>query len=638
MPIKFLNDVAVDSSVLYVDTTNDRVGIGTTSLSETFTLQTQATGLGNEGIFIKNPFAGSTPIVNSKSPFLSLGSDTGSVGTSTIYMGRNATATNQESKIEWSNANSGLSIYVAGQGSYREHVRFGDLASSTARTFFNGEVGIGITNPSQKLHVSGNARVTGAYYDSNNSPGTSGQVLSSTATGTDWVDAGSGGVTSTSSSTNDNLLGIRVTPTTGAVTIGLDIDSLVASTLPNADEIYIPYYDEANDINRRVAYADLPTDSRYVAVTGDTMTGDLTMNNSQIQITDSGAQARMSINNTGTGDSQINFQLSGSSKFTIGVDNSDSDKFKISGSSALGSNDRIVVNSSGDVGIGTTDPKAKLDVDGNFRINTNNLTLSNTPSWGVPTQNIIGAEDNTNGATLTLMNTSATIPAGGASGTLQFVALDDGRNSGGSGYATASISAISQIAPGTGQSGQGTLIFKTGGYYGNITEKMRINHFGNVGIGTTTSPQTKLHVANGTLRTWTPSGGTTAIFESTQNSRSFITITGGNESELWFGDGTTQAKGRVRYENNNDMMEFWTGQSAKMYINSSGSVGIGAPTPQSTLQVNGGVQLANDTASPSASKVGTLRYRTSGNNSYVDMCMQTGASTYAWVNIVANTW
>lgn len=54
-----------------------------------------------------------------------------------------------------------------------------------------GNVGIGTTSPTQKLHVSGNARVTGAYYDSNNSPGTANQVLVSTATGTDWVD-GSG--------------------------------------------------------------------------------------------------------------------------------------------------------------------------------------------------------------------------------------------------------------------------------------------------------------------------------------------------------------------------------------------------------------------------------------------------------------
>lgn len=53
--------------------------------------------------------------------------------------------------------------------------------------------GIGTDNPAQALHVVGNAKVTGAYYDSNNSPGTAGQVLSSTATGTDWVAAGGGG-------------------------------------------------------------------------------------------------------------------------------------------------------------------------------------------------------------------------------------------------------------------------------------------------------------------------------------------------------------------------------------------------------------------------------------------------------------
>jgi hypothetical protein len=73
-------------------------------------------------------------------------------------------------------------------------------------------------------------------------------------------------------------------------------------------------------------------------------------------------------------------------------------------------------------------------------------------------------------------------------------------------------------------------------------------------------------------------------------------------------------------------------------LDTAGNMGIGTTSPSSKLQVNGGVQLANDTAAASASKVGTFRYRTSGNNSYVDMCMQTGASTYAWVNIVQNNW
>ena len=51
----------------------------------------------------------------------------------------------------------------------------------------NTNLGVGTLSPSQRLHVSGNIRVTGAYYDSSNSAGSSGQVLSSTGSGTDWV-------------------------------------------------------------------------------------------------------------------------------------------------------------------------------------------------------------------------------------------------------------------------------------------------------------------------------------------------------------------------------------------------------------------------------------------------------------------
>jgi hypothetical protein len=52
-----------------------------------------------------------------------------------------------------------------------------------------GKIGVLTVSPTQELHVDGNIRVEDAYYDSNNEPGTSGQILSSTVTGTDWVDA-----------------------------------------------------------------------------------------------------------------------------------------------------------------------------------------------------------------------------------------------------------------------------------------------------------------------------------------------------------------------------------------------------------------------------------------------------------------
>jgi hypothetical protein len=76
----------------------------------------------------------------------------------------------------------------------------------------------------------------------------------------------------------------------------------------------------------------------------------------------------------------------------------------------------------------------------------------------------------------------------------------------------------------------------------------------------------------------------------------------------------------------------------RMRITDTGNVGIGTTAPAAKLDVNGGVRVADDAATASATNVGTLRYRTSGNNSYVDMCMQTGAATYAWVNIVQNNW
>jgi len=57
--------------------------------------------------------------------------------------------------------------------------------------YLAGKLGLNNTDPTYRLDVTGSARVTGAFYDSNDSPGTLNQVLRSTETGTDWVD-GSG--------------------------------------------------------------------------------------------------------------------------------------------------------------------------------------------------------------------------------------------------------------------------------------------------------------------------------------------------------------------------------------------------------------------------------------------------------------
>ncbi|MDP2587107.1 MAG: hypothetical protein Q8P32_05095, partial [Candidatus Komeilibacteria bacterium] len=78
----------------------------------------------------------------------------------------------------------------------------------------------------------------------------------------------------------------------------------------------------------------------------------------------SAANTQITVSNTNGGDydSQIGFELAdGTNTFTIGVDDSDSDKFKIS-TTGLGTNDRLVIDSSGYVGISTSTPYSVLSV------------------------------------------------------------------------------------------------------------------------------------------------------------------------------------------------------------------------------------------------------------------------------------
>jgi hypothetical protein len=148
--------------------------------------------------------------------------------------------------------------------------------------------------------------------------------------------------------------------------------------------------------------------------------------------------------------------------------------------------------------------------------------------------------------------------------------------------------------------------------------RMVIDKDGNVGIGTN-SPGAALQVYNGTklfsngVLTW----GSSADYGT-----------------LTWDTGKAIVKGQVGKE----LHLGANNQNSQLVITSGGNVGIGDTTPSSKLQVAGGIQMADDTDTASAAKVGTLKYRVSGNNSYVDMCMQTGAATYEWVNIVQNNW
>ena len=142
------------------------------------------------------------------------------------------------------------------------------------------------------------------------------------------------------------------------------------------------------------------------------------------------------------GDPQIQFQIDGTEAYVIGIDNNDSDKFKISDSSSLGTNDRLVIDSTGNVGIGTSAPTAPLDVDADS--NAQNISLR--ARTGTDFSNIAFKND---AGSSTLVNIGAV--------------------------------------------GDELRIF-TGSDLNN--ERLRIDGNGNVGIGTTT-PQARLSVSRG---------------------------------------------------------------------------------------------------------------------------------------------
>ena len=157
-------------------------------------------------------------------------------------------ATRTEAGSSWTSASTKLvNVTDVTEQGYIEYnpngstygMAFGQGATEWARFLSTGNLGIGITNPTQSLHVQGNARITGAVYDSTNSPGTSGQVLQSTVSGTQWATAaaGGGGGSGKFDTTIDNVLYVQPTGTLDIVGVGTTTTQI--TTLPASPPEYI---------------------------------------------------------------------------------------------------------------------------------------------------------------------------------------------------------------------------------------------------------------------------------------------------------------------------------------------------------------------------------------------------------------
>ena len=220
-----------------------------------------------------------------------------------------------------------------------------------------------------------------------------------------------------------------------------------------------------------------------------------------------------------------------------------------SGNLTVDTNTLFVNAASNRVGIGTSSPSQPLQV-----------VTSGATAAGI-------SVTNTTGNANLFLSTANT-------GTSTFFFGDtDNFQSGLIQYSHTSDSLISRSA--------GVMTFQTGG----ANERMRITNSGNVGIGTT-APGTKLEISTSgvaTLRINDSSSTTRRVDLSNSGGIALLTARNGATNTGFYVQGGVDSSKYVRFQEN--LTQFFTSDTERMRITSSGNVGIGTASPSSLLNI-----------------------------------------------------
>ena len=114
--------------------------------------------------------------------------------------------------------------------------------------------------------------------------------------------------------------------------------------------------------------------------------------------------------------------------------------------------------------------------------------------------------------------------------------------------------------------------------------RMLIDNTGNVGIGTA-GPNAKLSVYTGTSGATPNSGGDEFVIEGSGIAGMSILTPNTQSGRIYFGDPENNDIGLVKYDHSLNAMSLWTNAAQRVTLDSSGNVGIGTTLPRYPLDI-----------------------------------------------------